>query len=52
MGYNILDTLLEEKVKGFLKKDKYMLFDAYKFMLLEEAKKEAQKCINKAVYLK
>jgi len=43
---NILDELLEEEVKYFSKKDDYLLSDAFKFMLIEEAKKEAKKIIK------
>ncbi len=43
---NILDKILEEKIKNFHKKDDYLLYDAFKFMLLEKAKKETEEIIK------
>lgn len=43
---NILDDILEEKTKNFSEKNDFTIKDAFKFMLLEKAEKEAQKIIN------
>ena len=43
---NILDEILNEKIKDFAHKKDYTIKDAFKFMLLEEAKEEAMKIIE------
>ena len=43
---NIFEKILEEKIKNFHEKDDYFIKDAFKFMLLEKAKKETQQIIN------
>jgi len=43
---DILDKLLEEKIEDYSDKDKYMLQDAFNYMLIEEAKDRANKIIK------
>ena len=43
---DILDKLLEEKIKNYSDKDKYMLQDAFNYMLIEEAKERAKEIIK------
>jgi len=42
----ILDKILEEKIQNFSEKDDFVIKDAFKFMLLEKAKKEAEQIIK------
>ena len=43
---DILDKLLEEKIKNYSDKDKYMLQDSFNYMLIEEAKERAKEIIK------
>jgi len=43
---NILNKLIEDKIKDYTDRDRYMVKDAYNYMLLSKAEKRAKKIIE------